>query len=109
MKFTVLGQVSTRSRDGRVFSAMDGTESEVDDVDTDMCDAIRALPASLIEIHEEQAPAAPPAAPAVVGSADDVSELDSLRAQAEAMGIKVDRRWGADRLRDEIAAAAGAE
>lgn len=36
----------------------------------------------------------------------EVSELDALRAKAEAMGVKVDGRWGADRLREAIAAAA---
>jgi hypothetical protein len=35
--------------------------------------------------------------------ADDV-DLDALRAQAEALGVKVDGRWGVDRLREEIAA-----
>jgi hypothetical protein len=35
------------------------------------------------------------------------AELDALRAAAEAAGVKVDKRWGADRLRDEIAAAGG--
>lgn len=32
-------------------------------------------------------------------------ELDELRAEAEALGVAVDGRWGVDRLRDEIAAA----
>lgn len=32
--------------------------------------------------------------------ADD--ELEGLRAEAEAAGVKVDGRWGADRLREEI-------
>ncbi len=32
-------------------------------------------------------------------------ELDELRAEAELLGVGVDRRWGVDRLRDEIAAA----
>jgi sRNA-binding protein len=35
----------------------------------------------------------------------DDSELEQLRAEAEALGVKVDKRWGADRLRAEIAAA----
>ncbi len=33
------------------------------------------------------------------------ADLDDLRAQAEAVGVKVDKRWGADRLRSEIDAA----
>jgi hypothetical protein len=32
-------------------------------------------------------------------------DLDALRAKAEKAGIKVDKRWGADRLYEEIAAA----
>jgi hypothetical protein len=32
-------------------------------------------------------------------------DLDTLRAEAEAAGVKVDGRWGHDRLREEIAAA----
>lgn len=32
-------------------------------------------------------------------------ELDELRAKAEKAGVKVDKRWGADKLRQEIAAA----
>ena len=31
-------------------------------------------------------------------------DLDDLRAQAEGLGVKVDGRWGEQRLRDEIAA-----
>jgi hypothetical protein len=34
--------------------------------------------------------------------------LDGLRAQAAALGITVDRRWGASRLAQEIAAKQGA-
>lgn len=30
------------------------------------------------------------------------SELDSLIAQAESLGIKIDNRWGVKRLREEI-------
>jgi hypothetical protein len=32
-------------------------------------------------------------------------EIDRLRARAERLGIKVDGRWGAARLQEEIAAA----
>lgn len=35
---------------------------------------------------------------------DDADELDDLREQAKALGIKVDKRWGEDRLLEEIAA-----
>jgi hypothetical protein len=40
-------------------------------------------------------------------SDDDETDVDALRAQAKAAGVKVDKRWGADRLRDEIDAAGG--
>jgi len=40
---------------------------------------------------------------AVEGSTGDSDDdLDQLRAEAEAAGVKVDKRWGADRLRTEI-------
>ena len=35
----------------------------------------------------------------------DNDDLDALRAEAEAAGVKVDKRWGAQRLQDETAAA----
>lgn len=38
-----------------------------------------------------------------------MDELDALRAEAEALGIKVDGRWGVDRLRAEVSAARPAE
>src|SRR6188472_1021108 len=35
----------------------------------------------------------------------DNDDLDALRAAAEGAGVKVDKRWGAERLHQEIAAA----
>jgi hypothetical protein len=53
----------------------------------------QAIPA-FFEVYEiEEAP-------------DPEAELDALRSKAEAAGVKIDKRWGADRLREEIAAAA---
>ncbi|MFG1302171.1 hypothetical protein V5F49_20500 [Xanthobacter sp. V3C-3] len=52
----------------------------------------------------------PPAAepdPDATGPDDDVSEHDALVAQAEALGINVDGRWGVARLKAEIAKVAG--
>lgn len=46
--------------------------------------------------------------PAVPSEAEVVDELDTLRAEATEAGVKVDKRWGADRLRDELAAAQAA-
>jgi len=54
---------------------------------------------------QQVSPAAAPLHPAG-HSADDPGEaepdLDDLRAQAESLGIKVDKRWGAKRLAEEI-------
>lgn len=36
----------------------------------------------------------------------EAEDLDALRAEAEAAGVKVDGRWGGERLQEEIAAAA---
>lgn len=41
------------------------------------------------------------------GSASHPVESCDLRARAEALGIKIDKRWGEGRLRDEIAKAKG--
>lgn len=43
----------------------------------------------------------------VESRSDDDGDLDGLRSAAKAAGVKVDKRWGADRLREEIAAASG--
>lgn len=40
---------------------------------------------------------------------DDGDELGELTAQAKALGIKVDKRWGVERLAEEIAKAQKAE
>src|SRR6266498_3835815 len=51
----MLDNISPRSRDGRVFSAMQGMTSEIDDNDVDMCDAIRGeADAGRVNIHEEE-------------------------------------------------------
>jgi hypothetical protein len=53
-------------------------------------------------------PAVDPApAPEAVEPADDVPERDALVAQAEALGINVDGRWGTARLKAEIAKVTG--
>lgn len=53
-------------------------------------------------ILEDVKPPAKSAMPSVV--ADEVN-LDRLRSEAEALGIKVDGRWSAQRLQQEIAKA----
>ena len=48
-------QGGTRSRDGRVFSAGEGTTGVVDDSDIDMSDAIKELAAAgLVEILDDE-------------------------------------------------------
>ena len=52
--------------------------------------------------------AAKPADKAVAKPADKSNDdLAALRAEAEEAGVTVDKRWGADRLRQEIADAKG--
>lgn len=60
------------------------------------------------EAPAAEPPAVPPApAPEAVEPADDVPERDALVAQAEALGINVDGRWGTARLKAEIAKVTG--
>jgi hypothetical protein len=40
-----------------------------------------------------------------VADGEVLADADDLRAQAESLGIKVDRRWGVERLQAEIDAA----
>jgi hypothetical protein len=47
----------------------------------------------------------PQPAPEPDQPADQPEDVDQLRVEAEALGIQVDRRWGAARLRQEIDAA----
>jgi hypothetical protein len=39
---------------------------------------------------------------------DDFAAIDDLEARAERVGLKVDGRWGPDRLREEVEAAEAA-
>ena len=57
----------------------------------------RSLSTPTLEPKAELKPAPTPA---------PVDDLEALRLQAEDAGVKVDNRWKADRLRQEIAAAA---
>lgn len=102
-------QVNARTLDGRVYAAGEGTVSEFDDDDSGMIGLAKSLIASGQAEHygdagtTEDAPPPPPQEPPADG--DPEAELAQLRAEAEAAGVKVDGRWGADRLREEIAAA----
>jgi len=94
MKVKTLNHVNGRTLDGRVFAAGEGSVTEVDGGDVGMVALFRSWAASgAVEILEEEAPTV---------------DLEELRAEAESVGVKVDKRWGTDRLREEIAAAANA-
>lgn len=56
-----------------------------------------------------QLPQQPPEKPAPVAADDGEAERDALRIEAEKAGVKVDKRWGADKLRHEIDAAGKAK
>lgn len=65
---------------------------------------------ALVEPSPEPAPAAPesitiePDGSTHVDTPDEVTEKAALKAEAEALGITVDGRWGVTRLQAEIAA-----
>lgn len=63
-----------------------------------------ARAAGRTSVAAETATAAPGEQRYLTSPVDDLAEL---RRQAEAAGVKVDNRWKADRLRQEIAAAKG--
>jgi len=44
---------------------------------------------------------------ASLGEGEPGADLDALRAEAEKLGVKVDKRWKAERLAEEIAKAKG--
>lgn len=58
------------------------------------------------EMVPQQKRPPPPPLPAEAAITEN-DPLDALRAEAEALGVRVDGRWGEARLREEIAAAAG--
>ena len=114
MQIKTTRQVNARTLDGRVYAAGEGTVSEFDDDDAGMVGLAKSLIASGQAEHYGDAGT-------VDGETVDEStgdegseekdpeaELVDLRAEAEAAGVKVDGRWGADRLREEIAAAKAA-
>lgn len=114
-------KVTTRTPDGRPWSAAEGITSAVDDADIALVAHMRRL-AKLGQVDildgetEPERPERPerqdedqlekdrqPAEAKQTRAPD--AELDHLRERAAAFGITVDRRWGVARLREEIAAA----
>lgn len=100
MKVSVSG-----SRDGRSWPPAGG-EIDVSDIEAaDLCAADLAVP-----VTDDGVETAVPSAEDVEKRSDDTpSDIDALRAQAENLGVAVDKRWGEDRLRKEIDKAAKSE
>lgn len=87
MKFRMNRQGSTRSRDGRVFSAMEGSTREVDDSDVDMCDAIKDLAAGgVVEILDDKPPEGDTDATAGDGASEE-SEAAPVVEEVEAAPV----------------------
>lgn len=56
--------------------------------------------------YDQSPPASAEDEPVTITEAPAIDDdLDALRVRAEELGVKVDGRWGEQRLRDEIAAA----
>jgi hypothetical protein len=118
MRIRTITQVNSRWLDGRTYAAGEGTVSVVDDGDRDAVAHMRYLAGvGQVEILAED-PEPDPEQPEMVDKIADREVKDSrqpeladplagLRSQAQLLGIRVDRRWGADRLRDEISAVEG--
>jgi len=118
MYIKTLQQVNARTLDGRVYSAGEGAVTEIDDDDAGMVGLAKGLIASGQAEHYGDAGTVDgdsETGDEPTGDGEDLEEkdpeveLEELRAEAEAAGVKVDGRWGADRLREEIAAAEVAE
>jgi hypothetical protein len=124
MKIRTITQVNSRWLDGRTYAAGEGTVTVVDDGDRDAVAHMQHLAATgqveILDADPEPEPEPDPdpdpkqaemvdkiADSAEVKDAQIVPEdgLDALRRIAQNLGVKVDRRWGVDRLRQEIAAA----
>ena len=97
-----------KPRDARVLKAIGKAR---DDVDSPVNEALAASVARPVDIPAQSppipAPSHAPPAPAPVMSAHEdphhePEPLDALRAEATALGLHVDRRWGEMRLLQEI-------
>jgi hypothetical protein len=125
MRIRTITQVNSRWLDGRTYSAGEGTVSVVDDADVDAVGHMRYLAATgQVEIlAEDPEPEPEPEEESAPETVDKIAEpvevkdarvvpgddLDEMRQHAQRLGLKVDRRWGADRLRQEILAAHAAQ
>lgn len=110
MQIKTTRQINARTLDGRVYAADEDTVTEIDDDDAGMIGLAKSLISSGQAEFYGDAGAVDDSEP--VGDeptgeeSDPDAELDHLREQAGAAGVKVDGRWGADRLREELEAAA---
>lgn len=69
-----------------------------------------ALDAITAIVHDEEQEAEARANGfASLGEAEPEDYVEALRAEAEALGVKVDKRWKAERLAEEIAKAKAGE
>ncbi len=117
MNITINTHVNGRTSDGRSFAAGEGTRTVVDDGDEPMVALMREWAATgAVQILDDQPEKSEPDEEQPVVEAEEpaeaeepVEDIDQLRAAAEAAGVKVDGRWGVDRLREEIAVAGAAE
>lgn len=111
MQIKTTRQINARTFDGRVYAAGEGSVTEIDDDDAGMVGLAKSLIASGQAEHYGDAGTVDGDADAdaeklaALEAEKAAAELDALRTEAEAAGVKVDKRWGADRLTLEIAAA----
>ncbi len=109
MKVKAFGPYTTKMPDGTLVSPVPNEIITVDDANEAFVARWRELAAAgMAEILEDVAEPEPddagPAGPDT-GLLTGLS-IDELRAKAAKAGVTVDNRWGADRLRREIEAAA---
>ena len=123
MQIKTTRQVNARTLDGRVYAAGEGTVTEIDDDDVEMVAMAKSLIGSGQAEHygdagtvdgndgdtETETEDETETENETENAVDPDDELAQLRAEAEAAGVKVDGRWGADRLREEIEAAGAPE
>jgi hypothetical protein len=90
------------TRDGAPWPPRGDVLEVGDDEGAQLCAAGLATP-----VVDDKVETAVPSTDAVETRDDttDADDLDALQKQAEDAGVKVDKRWKADRLRQEIAAA----
>lgn len=89
------------ARNGQDWPRVGGEVDLPDDEAATLCAADMATP-----VPDDGVETAVPSEEDVeIRSDDDASDVDALREQAAAAGVKVDKRWGVDKLRAEITSA----